>query len=51
MGFRCGTGAPDCSIYKEGQGCGRFRADPDIAGLGVCEMAGSLQPIYRNILD
>ncbi|KAL8851081.1 MAG: hypothetical protein Q9221_003977 [Calogaya cf. arnoldii] len=35
MGFRCGAAGPDCSLYKEGQGCGRFHADPDIAGIGV----------------
>ncbi|KAI4269693.1 MAG: hypothetical protein L6R38_007377 [Xanthoria sp. 2 TBL-2021] len=35
MGFRCGTGEPDCSIYKEGQGCGRVHADSDIAGVGI----------------
>lgn len=38
MGFRCGTGQPNCDIYKQGQGCGRFHADPDIAGIGVREM-------------
>ncbi|KAI4221717.1 MAG: hypothetical protein L6R36_006700 [Xanthoria steineri] len=35
MGFRCGTGQPNCDIYKQGQGCGRFHADPDIAGIGI----------------
>ncbi|KAL8711061.1 MAG: hypothetical protein Q9220_004442, partial [cf. Caloplaca sp. 1 TL-2023] len=35
MGFRCAAGNPDCSTYKLGQGCGTFRADSDIAGIGV----------------
>ncbi|KAI4260907.1 MAG: hypothetical protein LQ352_000062 [Teloschistes flavicans] len=35
MGFRCGAEGPDCSLYKQGHGCGRFQADADIAGIGV----------------
>ncbi|KAI4206916.1 MAG: hypothetical protein LQ346_000858 [Caloplaca aetnensis] len=35
MAFQCGSGGPDCTLYKHGAGCGRFHADSDIAGIGV----------------
>ncbi|KAL8760376.1 MAG: hypothetical protein Q9184_003368 [Pyrenodesmia sp. 2 TL-2023] len=35
MAFQCGSGGPDCTLYKLGHGCGKFRADSDIAGIGV----------------
>ncbi|KAL8840580.1 MAG: hypothetical protein Q9170_001266 [Blastenia crenularia] len=35
MGLRCGTEVPDCTVYKQGLGCGKFHADSDIAGIGV----------------
>lgn len=27
MGLFCGKGSPDCTVYLQGQGCGRYEAD------------------------
>ncbi len=27
MGLFCGKGSPDCTVYLQGQGCGKYEAD------------------------
>jgi len=38
MGF-CGTNEPNCTTLQEGSGPVTYKADPDIAGLGVREFS------------
>ncbi|KAL8789549.1 MAG: hypothetical protein Q9195_006776 [Heterodermia aff. obscurata] len=35
MGLSCAKKSPDCTLYLQGQDCGKYIADPDIAGIGI----------------